>query len=133
MTFARGGLCRPMRDEMKTGGLGDVSQRCRRRCAPPRVEVMEAFSQASGVVESFPSRKGGLEVPLLGCDCRLLRADPLIVIDCCRGSTARDGGPYQAPTTRLEDTRCARRSRAQPRFSEASHAARLASRRPCMP
>ena len=84
--------CAPM---MKTGGLGDVSQALPEALRAAGVEVMSLLPGYPAVLSHFPSAKEVARLTLLGCECRLLRADPFIVLDCAR-LYARDGGPYQA-------------------------------------
>src|ERR1044071_3654914 len=74
--------CAPM---TKTGGLGDVSA---------------ALPAALPVSPEFPDHVGpapeAARLTLLGFQCRLLRADPLIVL-ACPPLYERDGGPYHKP------------------------------------
>jgi starch synthase len=84
--------CAPM---VKTGGLGDVVE------ALPEA-LRAAGIQARTLLPGYPAvlaHVGGAspagKLDLLGFECRLLRADPFLVVD-CPPLYARGGGPYQS-------------------------------------
>jgi len=83
--------CAPM---IKTGGLGDVSEALPEALRTAGVEVMTFLPGYREVLRYFTDAKEVGRLTLLGCQCRLLRADPFIVLDCAQ-LYARDGGPYQ--------------------------------------
>jgi starch synthase len=83
--------CAPM---TKTGGLGDVSQALPDALRAAGLDVMTLLPGYPQVLDGVGKTTPVSKLTLLGCECRLLRADPYIVLDCPH-LYARDGGPYQ--------------------------------------
>jgi starch synthase len=83
--------CAPM---TKTGGLGDVSQALPEALRAAGVDVLTFLPGYQPVLSQLGRKNEVAKLTLLGCECRLLRADPFIVLDCPQ-LYVRDGGPYQ--------------------------------------
>src|SRR3954452_22442879 len=81
--------CAPM---TKTGGLGDVSEALPAALRAAGVDAMTLLPGYPPVLDQVGRGREALRVKLLGFDCRLLRADPFIVVD-CPPLYQRDGGP----------------------------------------
>ena len=78
----------------KTGGLGDVSEALPAALRAAGVDAMILLPGYPPVLEHVAGAREAAKLTLLGFECRLLRADPFIVLD-CPSLYARDGGPYQ--------------------------------------
>jgi starch synthase len=85
--------CAPM---TKTGGLGDVSEALPAALRAAGVDAMTLLPGYPPVLDHVGGAREAARLSLLGFDCRLLRADPFIVVD-CPALYARDGGPYHTP------------------------------------
>jgi len=85
--------CAPM---TKTGGLGDVSEALPAALRAAGVDAMTLLPGYPAVLDHVGGAREAARLNLLGFECRLLRADPLIVVD-CPPLYARDGGPYHTP------------------------------------
>jgi starch synthase len=83
--------CAPM---TKTGGLGDVSQSLPEALRAAGVDVRSLLPGYREVLDEFGGGAVLGRMKLLGFDCRLLQADPFLVLDCPE-LYVRDGGPYQ--------------------------------------
>ena len=91
--------CAPM---TKTGGLGDVSQALPEALRAAGVDVMSLLPGYAPVLSYFAGAKEAARLTLLGFECRLLRAESFIVLDCPQ-LYERDGGPYQRHDAREWD------------------------------
>jgi len=78
----------------KTGGLGDVSEALPAALRAAGVDAMILLPGYPPVLDHVAGAREAAKLTLLGFECRLLRADPFIVLD-CPSLYARDGGPYQ--------------------------------------
>jgi starch synthase len=85
--------CAPM---TKTGGLGDVSEALPAALREAGVDALTLLPGYPPVLDHVGGAREAARLNLLGFDCRLLRADPFIVVDCPQ-LYARDGGPYHTP------------------------------------
>jgi starch synthase len=85
--------CAPM---TKTGGLGDVSEALPAALRAAGVDAMTLLPGYPQVLDHVGGAREAARLNLLGFDCRLLRADPFIVVD-CPPLYERDGGPYHTP------------------------------------
>jgi starch synthase len=85
--------CAPM---TKTGGLGDVSEALPAALREAGVDAMTLLPGYPPVLDHVGRAHEALRVTLLGFECRLVRADPFIVVD-CPALYQREGGPYQGP------------------------------------
>src|SRR3954469_19874161 len=85
--------CAPM---TKTGGLGDVSEALPAALRAAGMDAMTLLPGYPPMLEHVGGASEAARLNLLGFDCRLLRADPFIVVD-CPPLYARDGGPYHTP------------------------------------
>ena len=85
--------CAPM---TKTGGLGDVSEALPAALREAGVDALTLLPGYPPVLDHVGGAREAARLNLLGFDCRLLRADPFIVVD-CPALYARDGGPYHTP------------------------------------
>jgi len=85
--------CAPM---TKTGGLGDISEALPAALRAAGVDAMTLLPGYPPVLDNVGGASEAARLNLLGFDCRLLRADPFIVVDCPL-LYARDGGPYHTP------------------------------------
>ena len=83
--------CAPM---TKTGGLGDVSEALPEALRAAGVDAMTLLPGYPAVLDHVGKAREAEKLALLGFDCRLLRADPFLVLD-CPALYMRDGGPYQ--------------------------------------
>jgi len=83
--------CAPM---TKTGGLGDVTQALPEALRAAGVDAMTLLPGYPAVLSHVGRAREVARLALLGFECRLLREDPFVVLDCAR-LYARDGGPYQ--------------------------------------
>jgi len=88
--------CAPM---TKTGGLGDVSAALPAALRASGVDAMTLLPGYPAVLDHVGRAREAARLTLLGLQCRLLRADPLIVLD-CPPLYERDGGPYHRPDGR---------------------------------
>ena len=91
--------CAPM---TKTGGLGDVSEALPAALGAAGVAAMTLLPGYPPVLDHVRGAREAARIGLLGFECRLLREDPFIVVD-CPPLYARDGGPYHAPDGREWD------------------------------
>jgi starch synthase len=85
--------CAPM---TKTGGLGDVSEALPAALREAGVDAMTLLPGYPPVLDHVGRAHEALRVTLLGFECRLVRADLFIVVD-CPALYQREGGPYQGP------------------------------------
>ena len=85
--------CAPM---TKTGGLGDVSEALPAALRAAGVDTMTLLPGYPPVLDYVRGAREAARVGLLGFECRLLREDPFIVVD-CPALYERDGGPYHTP------------------------------------
>ena len=83
--------CAPM---TKTGGLGDVSEALPEALRAAGVDALTLLPGYPAVLDHVGKAREAAKLALLGFDCRLLRADPFLVLD-CPALYMRDGGPYQ--------------------------------------
>jgi len=83
--------CAPM---TKTGGLADVTQALPEALRAAGVDAMTLLPGYPAVLSHVGRAREVARLALLGFECRLLREDPFVVLDCAR-LYARDGGPYQ--------------------------------------
>lgn len=88
--------CAPM---TKTGGLGEVSEALPAALRAAGVDAMTLLPGYPPVLDHVGGAPEAARLNLLGFDCRLLRADPFIVVD-CPPLYQRDGGPYNTPEGR---------------------------------
>jgi starch synthase len=84
--------CAPM---TKTGGLGDVSEALPAALRAAGTDAMTLLPGYPAVLDGVGKKTLVAKLKVLGFDCRLLRADPFIVID-CPVLYQRGGGPYHA-------------------------------------
>ena len=84
--------CAPM---TKTGGLGDVSQALPEALRDCGVDVRSLLPGYGEVLREIGRAEPVAKLSLLGFECRLLRADPLLVLDCPHLYAREGGGPYQ--------------------------------------
>jgi starch synthase len=85
--------CAPM---TKTGGLGEVSEALPAALRAAGVDAMTLLPGYPAVLDHVGGASEAARLNLLGFDCRLLRADSFIVVD-CPPLYQRDGGPYHTP------------------------------------
>ena len=85
--------CAPM---TKIGGLGDVSEALPAALRACGVDAMTLLPGYPPVLDHVAGAREAARVNVLGFDCRLLRADPFVVVDCA-SLYRRDGGPYHTP------------------------------------
>jgi starch synthase len=78
-----------------TGGLGDVSRALPDALRSAGVDVMSLLPGYPSVLRHVGAAREAARLELLGFECRLLRADPLLVLDCPQ-LYRREGGPYQS-------------------------------------
>ena len=71
--------CAPM---TKTGGLGDVSEALPAAQRAAGVDAMTLLPGYPPVLDHIGGARETARLSVLGFDCRLLRADPFIVVDC---------------------------------------------------
>jgi starch synthase len=83
--------CAPM---TKTGGLGDVSEALPEALRAAGVDARTLLPGYPAVLDHVGKAREAAKLSLLGFACRLLRADPFLVLD-CPALYMRDGGPYQ--------------------------------------
>ena len=83
--------CAPL---IKTGGLGDVTQALPDALRAAGLDVLTLLPGYPPVLEGIGKASVVSKLTLLGFECRLLRTDPFIVLDCPQ-LYERDGGPYQ--------------------------------------
>jgi starch synthase len=88
--------CAPM---TKTGGLGDVSQALPEALRAADVDALTLLPGYAAVLAHVGKAREAAKLALLGFECRLLRADPFLVLD-CPALYLREGGPYQMPDGR---------------------------------
>jgi starch synthase len=88
--------CAPM---TKTGGLGDVSAALPEALRAAGVDALTLLPGYPAVLDHVGKAREAAKLELLGFACRLLRADPFLVLD-CPALYVRDGGPYQMPDGR---------------------------------
>jgi starch synthase len=88
--------CAPM---TKTGGLGDVSEALPAALRAAGVDAMTLLPGYPPVLDHIGRAREAAAVTLLGFECRLLRADPFMVVE-CPALYERDGGPYHTPDGR---------------------------------
>jgi starch synthase len=84
--------CAPM---VKTGGLGDVVEALPEALRAAGIDALTLLPGYPAVLAHVRSAQQAEKLNLLGFDCRLLRADPLLVVD-CPPLYVREGGPYQS-------------------------------------
>jgi starch synthase len=78
----------------KTGGLGDVSEALPEALRAAGVDALTLLPGYPAVLDRVGKAREAAKLELLGFACRLLRADPFLVLD-CPALYMRDGGPYQ--------------------------------------
>jgi starch synthase len=78
----------------KTGGLGDVSEALPEALRAAGVDALTLLPGYPAVLDHVGKVREAAKLGLLGFACRLLRADPFLVLD-CPALYMRDGGPYQ--------------------------------------
>ena len=78
----------------KTGGLGDVSQALPEALRAAGHDVRTFLPGYREVLDAASGPVVLAEVNVLGCECRVLRADPFLILD-CPPLYVREGGPYQ--------------------------------------
>ena len=83
--------CAPM---TKTGGLGDVSEALPEALRAAGVDALTLLPGYPAVLDHVGKAREAAKLELLGFACRLVRADPFLVLD-CPALYMRDGGPYQ--------------------------------------
>lgn len=83
--------CAPM---TKTGGLGDVSAALPDALRAAGVDVRTLLPGYPEVLSAVGRAKLQASFPVLGFECRLLDAEPFLVLDCPQ-LYRRDGDPYQ--------------------------------------
>jgi starch synthase len=86
-----------MRADDEDGGLGDVSAALPAALRASGVDAMTLLPGYPAVLDHVGRAREAARLTLLGFQCRLLRADPLIVLD-CPPLYERDGGPTTGPT-----------------------------------
>jgi starch synthase len=84
--------CAPM---VKTGGLGDVVEALPEALRAAGIDALTLLPGYPAVLAHVGSAQQVGKLNLLGFDCRLLRADSLLVVD-CPPLYVREGGPYQS-------------------------------------
>jgi starch synthase len=84
--------CAPM---VKTGGLGDVVEALPEALRAAGIDALTLLPGYPAVLAHVGSAQQVGKLNLLGFECRLLRADPLLVVDCPL-LYVREGGPYQS-------------------------------------
>jgi starch synthase len=84
--------CAPM---IKTGGLGDVTQALPDAQRAAGIDALTLLPGYPEVLAHIGEPPEAVKLSLLGFECRLLRADPFLVVD-CPPLYAREGGPYQS-------------------------------------
>ena len=84
--------CAPM---TKTGGLGDVSQALPEALRAQGIDVRNFLPGYREVLHAIGQAQTLATVKLLGFDCRILGAEPFLVLDCPALYVRDGGGPYQ--------------------------------------
>jgi starch synthase len=80
---------------VKTGGLGDVLEALPEALRADGVDALTLLPGYPAVLAHTAGAPQVGKLNLLGFECRLLRADALLVVD-CPPLYAREGGPYQS-------------------------------------